>query len=222
MRSEVIKKYNEKNLPNGFTLEDWVFMQHYHIQDDDNLVGNVPEKIINYIKPLIPEYVDTIINFGCSNGKDFIPFQKNYKLVGFDLASPNGIDFVTSLDKSNFTYYQCSIQDYISDFNHSDLDLSKSLVYSSGVLMYLSKDEQFDFFNHLIRLGCKNMVFQDDIKLDGLVHTDINHLVYRELIDLFNIDYYRDIEGDSLMGYVMLDKNNSIKFDEYKKKLDKL
>lgn len=222
MEGKVIKKYDEKNLPKGLTIQDWNFMRHYFKHDANNPIGDVPEKITIKIKPTIPKYVDTIINFGCSNCRDLIPFQDDYKLIGFDLVPPDYMDFVSSLNTNNLTYYQCSIEDYITDFNHDDLDLSKSLVYTSATLMYLEQKDQIKFFNHLIKFGCKNMVFQE-YKYDSLVlHPKFNPTT--DIFNLFNVKPYREsplggLRVDDLYGHVILDGNNLEKFNEYKNKV---
>ena len=209
MIGKIIKNYNGENLPKGLTHQDWNFMHHYFKHTDKNPIGSVPEKITTYIKPLIPNYVDTIVNFGCSNGRDFIPFHDDYKLVGFDLVSPDYMDFAIGLKTDNLTYYQCSMQDFITDFNHSDLDLSKSLVYTSATLMYLETDKQEEFVNDLIKLGCKNMVFQEYI--NNPTHNNVKFS--EKLNNLFDIKSFKEspfggVESDNLWGHIMLDENN--------------
>jgi hypothetical protein len=137
---------------------------HYYKHNPNNVVGDIPEIVTTEIKPLLPDYIDSVLNFGCANGRDFIPFQDNYNLIGFDIKKRKDIDFVCKTD--NLTYYQCTMQDYMHEnyIIHEGTmhkDLSKSLVYTNVSLMYLDTLEQEEFISYLLDNGCKNMVFQE-------------------------------------------------------------
>lgn len=148
MKQFKIRNYNAEN--------SW--FKHYYKHNPKNPVGNVPEHITYEIKPLIPDYITTIINFGCANGRDFIHFQDKYNLIGFDLVSGNYIEWVC--DTTNLIYYQCSMEDFMVPNNVDVEDLSTSLVYTNVSLFYL-KDKQEKFISYLLSKGCKNMVFQE-------------------------------------------------------------
>ena len=135
------------------------WFEHYYKHNPNNPVGNKPEHITYSIKPLIPDYVTTIMNFGCSNGRDFIPFQDNYDIIGFDLVPGDYIEWVCKTD--NLIYYQCSMEDYQKNNTKIEhKDLSKTLVYTNVSLFYL-KDKQEQFISYLLNKGCKNMIFQE-------------------------------------------------------------
>lgn len=130
---------------------------HYYRHNKANPVGCIPEPITYGIKSYIPNYVTTIINFGCANGRDFIPFQEDYHLVGFDLVPWDYMEWVC--DTTNLTYYQCSMENYLKG-NVDIGDLSTSLVYTNVSLFYL-ENKQEAFISYLLSKGCKNMVFQE-------------------------------------------------------------
>ena len=137
---------------------------HYYKHNPGNPVGNIPEIVLTEIKPLLPNYIDSVLIFGCANGRDFVPFQDDYNIMGFDIKKAKDIDFVCKTD--NLTYYQCTMQDYaLENYTIHDgtmhKDLSKSLVYTGVSLMYLDSHEQEEFISYLLDKGCKNMVFQE-------------------------------------------------------------
>lgn len=146
---------------NNFLINNYTytrFFDHYFTAEDDWL--RKPEQpLLDYVKSLLPSYVDTVIIFGCASGRDFIPFQDTYNCIGFDLAPVNKIDWVCVT--KNLTYYQCSLEDYLNKFDHNGLDLSRCLVYTQGTLMYVSYEDQTRFIKHLINHNCKNIVFHE-------------------------------------------------------------
>jgi hypothetical protein len=134
------------------------FFTHYFSSQDEWL--HKPEQpLLDYVKENIPDYINTVIIFGCAGGRDFIPFHDEYNCIGFDLASPSIVKWVCKTD--NLTYYQCSIEDYLSKFDHNDVDLSSCLVYTQGTLMYVDYKTQTQFINHLTQHGCKNIVIHE-------------------------------------------------------------
>ena len=134
------------------------FFDHYFSSNEEWL--NKPEQpLLNYVIENIPEYVTTVINFGCANGRDFIPFQDKYNCIGFDLAHPSVIKWACKTN--NLTYHQCSIEDYLDNFNHNSLDLSECLVYTQGALMYISHEYQTKLIKHFINKNCKNIVIHE-------------------------------------------------------------
>ena len=124
-----------------------------------------------YIIPRLPKNINTIIDFGCANCNNFIPFQnkiKDVKCVGFDLSAADQINFVCS--KKNLTYYQCSIQDFVKTVNnwgnkYEPIDWANSLVWTQGTLLYVNKDGETDycdrFVQTLLDLGCKNIFLHE-------------------------------------------------------------
>jgi len=154
MKSFSINPYKIKRGDTGSMENSW--FKHYYRHHPNNPVGNIPEPITYKIKPYIPDYVTTIVNFGCANGRDFIPFQENYDLIGLDLVPGDFMEWVC--DTTNLTYYQCSMEDYLN--TPIIEDLSTHLIYTNVSLFYL-KDKQESFISYLLSKGCKNMVFQE-------------------------------------------------------------
>ena len=194
------------------------WFDHYYRHNPQNPVGDDPEPIALAIKPLIPDHITTIINFGCANGRDFIPFQDKYKLIGFDLVPGEYIEWVCNTD--NLTYYQCSIEDYITThIPSSPEDLSKTLVYTSGTLMYLQKpgynnDPQYKqllipgkskirspqqkFISYLLEKGCRYMVFQEYV---SAFHPGKHEELFEP-----NLHYYS--KNSHLKSYIYFDGKN--------------
>ena len=238
MKSKVIREYGPHDMTENpecgsghscltgtnITVADWNFIQHYFIHVSSSPIGDEPEPIIAYIKNNLPDYVDTIINIGCSNGRDFIPFEDDYKLIGLDLAAPDVMEFSPKLNTDNLTYYQCSIEDYLYEFNHDDLDLSKALVYTSGVLLYTPQSVQIEVVNHLIKSGCKNMVFQEYTP-DAPCNGDWGKFEPgSNIVNLFDMkSFWESPNGrDSTpLGHIILDENKQVpelyeRFKKYK------
>ena len=178
------------------------FFEHYFKHTPSNLIGDVPEDVIIKCKHIIPEYVTTIINFGCSNGRDFIPFQDDYNCIGFDLAPINYIDWVCKTD--NLIYYQCSIEDYLNNFDHSDLDLSESLVYTQGTLMYVNYETQNRFIQHMLDNNCKNIIIHEYPPEYNGPHDKFN--ADQKYIDLFEKKYFRPTIESQPAGFLYLNK----------------
>lgn len=172
------------------------FFEHYFKHSSSNPVGNVPEKILTEYKPLLPSYVNTILNFGCANGRDFIPFQNDFNCIGFDLAPTGYIDWVCKTD--NLIYYQCSIEDYLNNFK--DDDLSNYLVYTQGTLMYLTPENQNKFIKHLLDRNCKNIILHEYPPTYSGPHPKFTP--EKKYLDMFEQVSYRK----NLIGFVFLDK----------------
>ena len=172
------------------------FFEHYFKHTPTNPIGNTPEQILVECRPLLPDYIDTVIIFGCSNGRDFIPFQDTFNCVGFDLAPLGYIDWVCNTE--NLTYYQCSIEDYV-DYVETE-DLSTSLVYTQGTLMYVSPENQNKFLQHILQHGCKNIIIHEYPPEYVGPHTKFNPS--EEYLNLFERRVYRE----DLVGFIYLDK----------------
>jgi hypothetical protein len=121
------------------------------------------ESFLPELTNILPDYINTIINFGCASGRDFIPFNKKYKLVGFDIAPFEEIIWVDKFE--NLEYHECSIKDFTEYTlnNNLFLDLSKCLIYTQATMMYESKETQELFFLELIKRECKNFIFSEYI-----------------------------------------------------------
>ena len=69
--------------------------------------------------------------------------------------------------------------------------------------MYLETDKQEEFVNDLIKLGCKNMVFQEYI--NNPTHNNVKFS--EKLNNLFDIKSFKEspfggVESDNLWGHI--------------------
>ena len=73
------------NLGKGkFGCESW--LKYFKPSEDkgikfQKLITN-NERCLDYLTKYIPRYIDSILQFGCASGRDFIPFNEKYKLFG--------------------------------------------------------------------------------------------------------------------------------------------
>jgi hypothetical protein len=184
-----------------------VFCEHYFKYDRHNPFSIEPEKILVDCFDLIPSYVDTFIQFGCANGRDFIPFQDNFQCIGFDLAPLGYIEWVCKT--KNLTYNQCSIEDYLDHFDHSNEDLSKCLVYTQGTLMYASEEYQNRFIQHLLDHNCKNIIIHEYPPEYAGPHEKFNP--DPKYVNMFERKHFRPLIGDQVIedqptGFIYLNK----------------
>lgn len=113
-------------------------------------------EFVKFCKPLLPKYIDTILEFGCCNGKNLQIFNNEYNLQGYDIVEKSDIEFVIDFD--NFKYKKSTIEEWVEVY---DKDLSKTFVMCSGTLMYISLESQNKLIEKLFKLNCKNMAFQE-------------------------------------------------------------
>lgn len=165
------------------------FFYHY-FNSNEEWLQRPEQPLLDYVLDNIPSYITTIINFGCANGKDFIPFEKDYNLIGFDICPVDMIKWECKTD--NLYYYQCSIQDYLDKFDHSDLDLEDCLVYTQGTLMYLNSEYQNKFVKHMIDRGCKNIVLHEYAHDSKTPHEKLH--LDPEILKNFERKHFRPLE----------------------------
>jgi len=108
----------------------------------------------------LPHNITTIVDFGCSHGRNFLPFPKEkYKYVGFDIHNFSNIAWVNNI---YVEYNACSLTDFLNDYAEYDVDWKNSLVMCHGTLMYLdNSNQQNDFVDLLKTLGCENFTFHE-------------------------------------------------------------
>jgi hypothetical protein len=161
-----------------------------------------PELFLYDIVDILPSYIDQIVMLGCASGRDFIPFNNKYKLIGFDIAPYEEIVWVE--DFKNLEYHECSIKDFIdySKSNNILIDLSKTLIYSSVTMMYESSEIQNLFFQELINRDCRNFIFSE--YLINQPHQVPNGCLQLNP-DYFDICRFRKGEGQSQYAHMNLD-----------------
>jgi hypothetical protein len=163
--------------------------------------GNqTPEKVLEYVKPNLNSNIKTIINFGCASGRDFIPFQDDYDCVGFDIAPIEDITWVCKTD--NLTYYECSIEDFLSNIDKFLFDFPNSLVYTQGTLMYVSHENQNIFVETLIKKGCNNMILQEYEPGNSSHHPYLN--LNEQNLKLFKKIMFRDIYEGNPTAHILI------------------
>lgn len=199
----------------------------YEISSFFDKYYSAPDKLLRSYEPLLgdiktqlPEYIDTVVIFGCASGRDFTPFQDNYKCIGFDLQKNDGMRWVC--DTTNLTYCEYSIEDFMDNqlelTSKLELNWETSLVYTQGTLMYLKTSEvQNNFIDLIANNGCKNMVFHEYTEYPpGLSETarcgGLGWLALNEKnVKLFEEPngYIKDYRGSNAPIYAMahLDKN---------------
>ena len=145
-------------------------------------------EFVEFCKPLLPKYIDTILEFGCANGRNLIPFNGKYNLQGYDLPTEDGIEFRQNFD--NFVYEKKYVEEWVKEY---DKDLSTTFVMCSGVLMYVTTKVQNALMKKLFDLGCKNMAFQEYYPTmhSGGYHTaGVGGIGFdKKYIDLFEIHH---------------------------------
>lgn len=188
MENIVIKNYNYTS-----------FFDHY-FNSNEEWLNKYEQPLLDYVKDKLPSYVNTVINFGCANGRDFIPFQDDFNCIGFDLASPSIIKWTCKTN--NLIYYQCSIEDYLNTFDHNSLDLSECLVYTCVTLMYLSYDYQNKFIQHLLDHNCKNIIIHEYPPEYTGPHTKFNP--DQKYLNLFERKHFRPVIEGQPTGFLYL------------------
>ena len=187
---------------NAFPYAGWQRWNKYFTNYPDYLTN--PEACATHLAEYIPDYIDTVLQFGCGNGRDFVPFNKKLKLIGCDIAPPNYIKWIINFE--NLSYNRCCINDFAS---LNIRDFSKILIYTSGVMMYETPDNQKRFFESCLDLGCKNFIFQE--YETGEYKGECLYL--EEYKDFFIKKRYRDHHPNSVQpaAHILLDISDNNK-----------
>jgi len=150
--------------------------------------GHAPEFWLEeHVVDKLSSNITTIVDFGCANGRNFIPFPKEkYKYVGFDIFNPLDIKWMNNIDVD---YYACSLNDFFTEYHNYDIDWKNSLFMSHVTLMYLNDSiEQNNFLNLMKSLGCENFALHeygsDKVLADLSNHARDNKLGYLSLNEI--------------------------------------
>jgi hypothetical protein len=130
-----------------FAMEDW---SRWYRKDHPVAA----EKCFVALAPQFPAYVDSVIDFGCAAGRNLEPFEGKYALYGVDIVPEAQIEF----RPRGVQYLQSLLQEFPAKFSKR---LDRFVCIAHGVVMYLAPEEQKRFFDELVRMGCKNFVFQE-------------------------------------------------------------
>ncbi len=120
---------------------------------------NQPEDCLINLAPRLPSYLKEIIDLGCGSGRNFIPFNGKLNLVGLDICEESRIKWVQNFQ--NLKYKRLSVEQFTEYLETTDEDLSKSLIFSSGTLMYVSSEYQKRFYEICLKRGCRNFIFNE-------------------------------------------------------------
>ena len=175
-----------------FFLERW---GNYYDASDSTL--HVPERCLVELAPKIPVHVTRFLNIGCGAGRDFIPFDGKFNLWGIDIVPESRIRWVRPF--KNLRYEHMRAEDLTKKLERGEEDLSHTLVYTCGTLMYLSREYQQRFLNACRKCGCTNFIFEE-FPLDSKISPDQKlHIP----LEGFSKLLFRK-EGEDLPTYVSL------------------
>jgi hypothetical protein len=118
-----------------------------------------PEICLRYLSKYLPGAIDSVLIIGCASGKDFLVFDGKYSLFGTDIAPGSEIEWVSKFD--GLSYKCTSVEAMTKELQGKDVDMSRVLIFSSGVLMYVNPREQQAFYEACKERGCKNFIFQE-------------------------------------------------------------
>lgn len=143
--------------PESKRLEKWTQWGKYADCRDQDWLREPSEWVHTALK-LLPESINEVYDFGCGNGRNFVPFfEKGFKLRGFDIHPEEKIKWAR--DFQNLEYSRCSVERFSDDNFVFDRDLTNAVVMTAGTLMYVNKEIQEKFFDKIKASGCKNYMF---------------------------------------------------------------
>jgi hypothetical protein len=192
-----MKNYSLNKYPNYQHGAAGINFSSYFIPHSGN---QIPEKVLEFIKPTLLDNIKTVINFGCASGRDFIPFQEDYNCIGFDIAPVEDITWVCKTN--NLTYYECSIEDFLLNIDDFKFDFPNSLVYTQGTLMYVSHKNQNLFVEMLLKKGCSNIILQEYEPGNSSHHPYLN--LNEQNIKLFEKRMFRDSYEGNPTAHILI------------------
>lgn len=145
---------------------------HYFVGEKEWL--KVPDTSLTYLTKYVPPYVRNVFVIGCGSGKEFLTFDGKYALFGTDIADGATIRWVKHFN--NLTYKCISVEDTTRELRKADVDMTDTLVISQGVLMYVSPEDQQDFYMTCKAKGCKNFIFSEYSTYTTRHHDECLHL----------------------------------------------
>lgn len=115
--------------------------------------GIAPNKMcyeIMKLRPPLKPY--RVLDIGCGEGKDAVFLAKNgYIVTAFDVAEA-GIEKARELARKN----QVEVDFFVADVNEYKANMTFDIIYSSGVLHYISLDKRKMFFENLKEYTSQN------------------------------------------------------------------
>lgn len=115
-------------------------------KDEQYYWGTVPNSMcyeVMKLRPPVKPY--RVLDIGCGEGKDAVFLAKNgYRVTAFDIADA-GLEKAKELAKRHgvvVDFFKANVNEYVPDD-------AFDIIYSSGVLHYISLDKRKDFFTKL-------------------------------------------------------------------------
>lgn len=193
-----MKHFSINSYPNYSSGAAGIDFSSYYTPHSGN---QQPEIIMNKLKTSIPNHINTIINFGCASGRDFIPFQDSHNCIGFDIAPFEAIIWVC--ETNNLTYYECSIEDFLLNIDTFNIDWINTLIYTQGTLMYASHEDQNKFIEILLKKECKNIILQEYEPGNSGPHPYLN--LNEKNLKLFKKKMFRDTYEGNPTAHILLE-----------------
>lgn len=146
-----------------------------YVQKGNGIYLTEPNKFTTTIIDILPDYVDSILEIGCTNGRDFKQFENKYKLYGIDLFPKNNIDWIG--DDTKVVYYQSTLANFLNILNKQEFkDLSKFVFLSHFTLSYDPK-YTIPILEKLMANGCKNIILKEPLPENNYTHSiNLKHL----------------------------------------------
>ena len=107
----------------------------------------------------LPTYVDTILDIGCGNGRNFIPFEGRLRLWGIDIVPERRITWTRPFQ--DLRYQQKTLEELTHELEKGGTDLSRTLVFTSGTMMYATRKNQQRLYRPCQASGCRNFIFHE-------------------------------------------------------------
>lgn len=121
-----------------------------------------PNEFVVELAKILPDYVDTIVEIGCTNGRDFIPFaDPKYHWVGIDYHDVP-IDWI--VDSKRVEYLNTPHSKLIETLDRR-FEQMERVVFLSSFTLYPLKQNRLvaQLFDFLERKGCRNIVLREPI-----------------------------------------------------------
>jgi len=135
-----------------------------YVKKNNKAYFTVPNKFTEKITDILPKYVDSILEIGCTNGRDFKQFEGKFNLYGADMFSSDEIDWVC--DKNKVKYYKITLETFLEVLDKDEFkDLSKFVFLSHFTLCY-NRPKVVPILKKLIKNGCKNIIIKEPLPGD--------------------------------------------------------
>jgi hypothetical protein len=169
---------------------------HYYDATPDWIA--TPEPLLSEIE--FPKYIDRFLDIGCASGRNFIPFDGKLRLWGMDIVDASRIKWVRPF--TDLTYEKSSVEQFTRRLEKEPIDLSKTLIFTFGTLMYVSARNQLRFFEACKRRGCKNFIFIE-YSPDSKKHSVQNFKLSESLFQMKELIHRKEAGPKA---YMLLDK----------------